>query len=184
MYLMSESIPSERSVSFSTKYLNLPALTREESSRLHRDTLDEASCRQSRARPRPWPARYRAGIASIPVLTHGVLIRDKSETSFQDHLESSHFKSFAAKSANWVVSKNVPVFSRLKSARDRRPLPSLNPCDDSYSSARRDKCLSAGTSIFAVRYLDIDREESIYPLCLGLSDPLTIKVLSPPENSS
>ncbi len=57
--------------------MNLPALMRGESSRLRRDTLDLAGCRQSRTRPRPWPARYRAGIASIPVLTHGVLFRDK-----------------------------------------------------------------------------------------------------------
>ena len=62
--------------------MNLPALMRGESSRLRRDTLDSAGCRQSRTRSRPWPARYRAGIASIPVLTHGVLFRDKQNTGY------------------------------------------------------------------------------------------------------
>ena len=60
------------------KKLNLSALTRGESSRPRRDTLDEAGRRQSYAPHRPWPARYPVGIASIPVLTHGILFRDKA----------------------------------------------------------------------------------------------------------
>jgi sortase A len=63
------------------KILNLPALTHRESSRLRRDTLRSASCRQSRNWPHTWPARYRAGIASIPVLMHGDLFRDKVRNS-------------------------------------------------------------------------------------------------------
>ncbi|MEE8321267.1 MAG: hypothetical protein V3R68_05440, partial [Gammaproteobacteria bacterium] len=49
------------------KVLNLPALTHRESSRLSRDTLRSANCRQSRKWPHTWPARYRAGIASTPL---------------------------------------------------------------------------------------------------------------------
>jgi len=45
--------------------------------------MDSTGRRQSRDRPHLWPARYRAGIASNSVLTHGVLFRDKFASESQ-----------------------------------------------------------------------------------------------------